>query len=129
MIKLINRREEDEKVYRFTKFVAPAGGFRMRRAGTKPETQSATYPNIEDGTYEGTGSGYAGDIQVSVEVKGGEIAAVTVLEHSESLPDGVGKMPQNIVDNGVDADAISGATSSSEGIRSAVKNALALGSR
>ena len=22
--------------------------------GTKPETQSATYPNIEDGTYEGT---------------------------------------------------------------------------
>ena len=94
--------------------------------GTKPETQSATYPNIEDGTYEGTGSGYAGDIQVSVEVKGGEIAAVTVLEHSESLPDGVGKMPQNIVDNGVDADAISGATSSSEGIRSAVKNALAL---
>lgn len=28
--------------------------------GTKPETQSATYPNIEDGTYEGTGSGYAG---------------------------------------------------------------------
>lgn len=94
--------------------------------GTKPETQSATYPNIEDGTYEGTGSGYAGDIQVSVEVKGGEIAAVTVLEHSESLPDGIGKMPQNIVDNGLDVDAISGATGSSEGIRSAVKNALAL---
>ena len=51
-----------------------------------------------------------------------------MVESSETLADGVDQMPQNILDNGLEADAISGATGSSEGIRSAVKNAIALAS-
>lgn len=94
---------------------------------TAPEGE-VSYPNIADGTYEDVGSDYAGDIKVSVEFKDGEITAINVVESSETLADGVDQMPQNILDNGLEADAISGATGSSEGIRSAVKNAIALAS-
>ncbi|MCI5774758.1 MAG: FAD-dependent oxidoreductase [Erysipelotrichaceae bacterium] len=92
---------------------------------TSTSESNATYSDIEDGTYEGVGAGFAGDIKVSVEIKAGEITAINVLESGETVPDGVEKMPQNIVDNGIEADAISGATGSSEGIRNAVKDAIA----
>ena len=92
---------------------------------TTTTTSTSTYPDVADGTYEGVGSGYAGDIKVSVEFKDGEMVTINVLENAETLTEGIEQMPQNILDNGLEADAISGATSSSEGIRTAVKNAIA----
>ena len=70
---------------------------------TAPEGE-VSYPNIADGTYEGVGSGYAGDIKVSVEFKDGEITAINVVESSETLADGVDQRPQNILDNGLEAE-------------------------
>lgn len=81
-----------------------------------------------DGTYEGVGKGYKGDIKVSVKVEGGKITAIDVLEENET--EGLGdvaieKVSQRIIDNqSTEVDVESGATGSSNGTMEAVKNAL-----
>ena len=89
-----------------------------------PSTENSTYPQAKDGVYVGKGAGYGGDLNVEVEFAGGEITRITMLEHAESLPGGVDEMPNNILESGIDADVIAGATASSEGIRAAVKDAI-----
>lgn len=81
----------------------------------------------KDGTYEGVAEGMH-EIKVSVEVKGGKIAKVTVTKQEET-PDiaknALEKVPAAIVEkNSPDVEVVSGATLSSEGIMSAVKKAL-----
>ncbi|HHY12966.1 MAG TPA: FMN-binding protein, partial [Firmicutes bacterium] len=72
--------------------------------------------------------GLFGPIQVSVEVQGGKITEIKVLDHSES--DGIADpaisgIPKAIVEKqSLDVDAVSGATFTSDGIIEAVKNAL-----
>ena len=84
---------------------------------------------LADGTYNGIGEGYAGEIEVEVTVEGGEITSVEILEHNES--DGISEtaineLPNQIVETQTyDVDTVSGATNSSEGILGAVKDALA----
>lgn len=84
--------------------------------------------SVPDGTYEGSGEGLFGPIQVSVEVQGGKITEIKVLDHSES--DGIADpaisgIPKAIVEKqSLDVDAVSGATFTSDGIIEAVKNAL-----
>ncbi|WP_350342552.1 FMN-binding protein [Proteinivorax tanatarense] len=83
---------------------------------------------IPDGVYEGAGQGYAGEISVSIEVSGGELISVEVLEHTET--DGIAdpaleQVPSSMVDEQeLDVDTVSGATATSEGIIEAVKDAL-----
>ncbi|WP_353894292.1 FMN-binding protein [Proteinivorax hydrogeniformans] len=83
---------------------------------------------VLDGVYEGTGQGYGGDIDVSVEVSGGQIVSLEILNHTET--DGISdpafeQVPDNMVDEQeVDVDTVSGATATSEGIIEAVKDAL-----
>lgn len=92
------------------------------------DAASVDTDEVADGTYTGSGEGFNGPIEVEVTVEGGEIANVEVLSHSES-PDisdpAFENVPQTIVDNNsTDVDVASGATFSSEGIMSAVNNAL-----
>ena len=81
-----------------------------------------------DGTYEGVGAGYMGDIKVSVEVKDGKITTIDVLEQAET--EGLGdvaieEVSQKIIDaQSTEVEAVSGATGSSNGTMEAVKNAL-----
>lgn len=81
-----------------------------------------------DGTYEGKGEGYNGVITVSVSIEKGEISDITVI----SAPDDsvFWKKAVKLIDiikeaKSADVDGISGATYSSDGLKSAVKDALA----
>ncbi len=88
---------------------------------------SATSENenaLTNGTYTGIGAGYVGDIKVEVTMTDGEISNVEIISHEESLPMGIEEMPMRIVEQGLEAELVTGATISSKGIIEAVKNAL-----
>lgn len=84
--------------------------------------------DLKDGTYEGTGKGYKGDVKVSVGIKDRSIEAVEVVSHSDDeaffnrAKEGV--ISSILLKQSVEVDAVSGATYSSNGIINAVKNAL-----
>ncbi len=84
--------------------------------------------DVEDGTYNGIGEGYNGEIEVEVSVEGGEIVSVEILEHSESegtADPAIDGVPEQIIEaQSYEVDTVSGATESSEGIMEAVENAL-----
>lgn len=81
------------------------------------------------GTYEASAAGMNGDVKVSVTVDANNITAVEVTEHQETpgISDpAISDIPAAIVEaNSVDVDAVSGATITSEAIKSAVATALA----
>lgn len=84
--------------------------------------------DLEDGVYEGTGMGYAGKITVSVEIKDKKIVAIEILS-VEGDDEAFFKRAKGVIDRiieaqSLDVDVVSGATYSSRGIISAVKNAL-----
>ncbi|MCR4843017.1 MAG: FMN-binding protein [Eubacterium sp.] len=92
------------------------------------ESADAQGTSIADGTYEGTGYGFGGDIVVEVKVEGGEITAVDIIsadnEDAEYF-DMAKSVVDDIVEAGsADVDTVSGATFSSTGIIDAVKDAL-----
>ena len=80
-----------------------------------------------DGTYEGLGEGRGGIIKVAIDVKEHTIEAARVLAQSESsfaqssIDDMIGRV---IKAQSADVDAISGATLTSEGVKSAMKMAI-----
>ncbi|MFW7950937.1 flavocytochrome c [Vagococcus fluvialis] len=82
----------------------------------------------KDGTYEGEAKGANGPIKVSVTVKKDKIEDIKIVESSET--DGVSdlalkQIPEAIVKaQGLDVDAVSGASSTSNAVVDAVKNAL-----
>lgn len=84
--------------------------------------------SLKDGTYVGIGKGNNGDIKVEMKVKDGKIAAVTVLEHSETegLSDAAMKdVPKAIVDGQTIAvDTVSGASHATSGIIEAVSDCI-----
>lgn len=86
------------------------------------------FEGIEDGTFTGTGSGYAGDIEVEVTVESGEVADIEVLDHSETrqIFDSAWETIRDaIIDQQtIEVDTVSGATGSSTGIIQAVEDAL-----
>ncbi|WP_290144265.1 FMN-binding protein [uncultured Parasutterella sp.] len=91
---------------------------------------TAAQAAYKDGTYEGEGDGNHGKITVSVDVKGGKIANVKVLKHTETdmiIQAPIDNMiPEIVKKNGVDGvETVAGATNSSKGIQQAVKKALA----
>lgn len=80
-----------------------------------------------DGTYVGTGSGFAGQIKVQVTVSGGKISAIQVLETSdgsEYMSKAKSLINSIVSSQSTNVDAVSGATYSSSGIIEAVRNAL-----
>ena len=89
---------------------------------------SARATSYRDGTYTGVGKGYDGDIKLSVTVQNGGIAAIETVYQKETKA--FWKRAETMLDsivaaNSAEVDAVSGATHSSEGIRAAVKSALA----
>lgn len=106
-----------------------AAGHGHASIATVPQGIDYQGMKLKDGTYTGSATGYMPGLTVEVVVKGGAIASVKVLSHSETprwFQSVVNVMPQRIVkDQGTDVDTVSGATSSSYGIMSAVENALA----
>lgn len=83
--------------------------------------------DLADGVYKGTGTGYAGDITVSVQIKDKQIAAIDILSSSDDAAffnRAKAVIDRIIESQTLDVDTVSGATFSSNGIISAVKNAL-----
>lgn len=83
--------------------------------------------DLEDGVYKGTGTGYAGDITVSVLIKDKQIVSIDILSSSDDaafFTRAKAVLDKIIEEQTLDVDTVSGATFSSRGIISAVKNAL-----
>ena len=85
---------------------------------------------MQDGTYTGVGSGYKGDIDVSVTVQNGYITDITI-DHNSDTKKYFSRAKSKIIDRvitnqSVDVDTVSGATYSSNGILEAVADALGL---
>ena len=84
--------------------------------------------DLPDGVYEGTGTGFAGKITVSVEIKDKKIVAITILnveaDDAAFFNRAKAVIDRIIQSQNLDVDVVSGATYSSRGIISAVKNAL-----
>lgn len=95
---------------------------------TASNTSDVDLSKINDGTYEGTGTGFRGKIKVSVTVKGHKITAIRVLskqDDSAYFNRASSGVIQSILNKqSLKVDMVSGATYSSKGIIAAVKNAL-----
>lgn len=92
------------------------------------EAGGDTAGSYKDGSYEGTATGFGGDITVKVTVDSGKITAVDIV--SAEKEDGAYlTMAEDIIPKIIDAqtsevDTISGATFSSTGIKNATAQAL-----
>lgn len=81
----------------------------------------------KDGTYYGTGKGFAGNIKVKVDIAGGKISAISIVSTKDG--DSYVKSASSLLDTIVEkqstnVDTVSGATFSSCGIIAAVRSAL-----
>ena len=90
---------------------------------------AATDASYTDGSYTAEGKGIGGKVSVTVEVRGGKIASVTVGDNSETQGIGskaIEQLPSAIVAaNGTEGvDAVSGATVTSKAIFTAVEDCL-----
>lgn len=91
-------------------------------------TASASEAVLMDGSYEGTGQGRNGDIVLRVSLQAQAITDIEVVSQDETprfWEKAVALLSQIIAANSPEVDAISGATKSSEGIKAAVRDALA----
>lgn len=97
---------------------------------TPEKVEEKTNENVtyKDGDYEGVGKGHHGDIKVNVEVSGGKISNVKVVEQTET--EAIYATAEEpvikaiIEENSPNVEAVTGATNSSKGIMKAVENAL-----
>lgn len=81
----------------------------------------------KDGTYYGTGKGFADTMKVKVDISGGKIASISIVSTKDG--DSYVKSASSLLDTIVEkqstnVDTVSGATFSSRGIISAVRSAL-----
>lgn len=94
---------------------------------TEEPVETAGTFDLKDGIYRGSGTGFSGDITVAVQIKSGQITSIEVVSTSDDaaffnrakavLDSMIEKQTYNV-------DTVSGATFSSKGLISAVKNAL-----
>ena len=101
--------------------------------GTAAAGSSTSVAQVEDasgykdGTYYGTGTGFGGTLKVQVDISGGKIAAIQILENndgSEYISKASSIINAIISNQSTNVDTVSGATYSSVGIIQAVRDAL-----
>lgn len=84
---------------------------------------------VPDGKYRGVGRGYGGEIEVEITISKGEITKIEILNHRETpvISDpALEQMPKRIIEEqSLEVDVVSGATQTSNAIKSAIRNALA----
>ena len=98
------------------------------QGSTTTPTTEVPADGYKDGTYQGSGTGFGGTIIVQVTVAGGQITSIDILsaagETGSYLASARGVINSIIAAQSPNVDAVSGATYSSNGIISAVQNAL-----
>lgn len=98
-----------------------------KKQETEETTQAKGNFDLDDGIYKGSGTGFAGTVSVSVEIKDKSIVAINILSTQDDeafFNRAKGVIDKIIAGQTLDVDVVSGATYSSNGIISAVKNAL-----
>ena len=91
------------------------------------QNSNDTTGKLKDGKYEGSGVGFKSTIKVEVEIKGGKIESIKVVENGDDYDyfEKAKALIQSIISTqSTKVDSISGATRSSDGIKSAVRDAL-----
>lgn len=81
----------------------------------------------KDGTYYGSGTGFGGPLKVMVEISGGKIASIQIVENSDGsdyISKAASLIDSIIATQSTNVDTVSGATYSSVGIIQAVRDAL-----
>ena len=81
----------------------------------------------KDGTYYGSGTGFGGPLKVMVEISGGKIASIQIVENSDGsdyISKAASLIDSIITTQSTNVDTVSGATYSSVGIIQAVRDAL-----
>ncbi len=103
----------------------PAGG---GAGSTVTPTTQVPAGGYVDGTYTGSGTGFGGTITVQVTVSYHKIAAINILDASSEtasyFANAQGVISKILASQSPNVDAVSGATYSSNGIITAVQNAL-----
>lgn len=98
--------------------------------GNSAQEVSAATPESKwkDGVYQGEGSGFAGNILVEVSIENGVIANIEIVDYGNDdeayVNMAVGVIDKMLESQSPEVDAVSGATFSSNGIKSAVAAAL-----
>ena len=101
-----------------------------KKAWSEVENQEeeTSVPYLTDGIYEGSGTGFGGEIRIRIEVKEGEILSAKVLSAEKETPDYLEAAEKVLLDvvnrQSADVDTVSGATLSSNGILEGIRNAL-----
>jgi uncharacterized protein with FMN-binding domain/NAD-dependent dihydropyrimidine dehydrogenase PreA subunit len=107
---------------------AAASSTTSSASGSSSTSSSSGTQSFTDGTYTGSGTGYKGTTKVSVTVSGGKITDITIVSYADDAPyfsRAKSTVISEIIQNqSVNVTAVSGATFSSNGIMSAVANAL-----
>ena len=92
------------------------------------KSDSNNVNKYKDGTYEGVGNGFGGQIKVQVKISGGKITDIIILSHSDGdafINSASQLLSDIILKQTTNVDTVSGATFSSNGLIEAVRNALA----
>lgn len=91
-------------------------------------TEQDVVGGYKDGTYEGTGMGFGGEITVSVTVADGKVAEITVLSADGEDPayydQALAVLDEIVFAQSTEVDTVSGATFSSTGLIDAAVDAL-----
>ena len=91
-------------------------------------TEQDVVDGYKDGTYEGTGMGFGGEITVSVTVADGKVAEITVLSADGEDPayydQALAVLDEIVSAQSTEVDTVSGATFSSTGLIDAAVDAL-----
>lgn len=109
---------------------AVSGADSETSSNVSSETGSQAQTGFTDGTYTGSGQGLRGEVSVQVTVSGGQITDIEVLSYQDDdeffsrAKSGV--ISEVLSQQSVQVDTVSGATYSSNGILSAVADALNL---
>lgn len=88
---------------------------------------AVTAAHYKRGTYEGSGRGKFSDVVLSVKIRRGKITAIDVISQNESpnyWKRAVAMIDRIIESNNTAVDGVTGATKSSNAIKTAVDNAL-----
>lgn len=103
-------------------------------SNAKEELDAMVYEDIDmssitDGTYYGEADAGLVIVKVGVTVSGHTITAIDIIEHQNGLGSKAEDITESMIaENSYDVDGVSGATLSSEAIKSAVSKALKAGS-
>ena len=122
--RLLSKVQEENK-----KLKDQNSGLKNKIESLENEAQKDTNINkkLKDGRYSGSGSGFKGDVKVQVDVSGGKISNINIVDNVDDAPyfDKAKSLVGTIISKQTpNVDSISGATYSSNGIKSAVRDAL-----